>query len=242
MSKEMITAMSAAQRLGQSVAEVEALWKAGKLTGKKESSTLYLEKESVYAYSGIAEGKQNKKEVKPVDAKTKAAKKSTKNENETKAVAHTPTSKSDDSVHVEAPQESQASQERGGTDAEQTKGSETAEPQEQTSKKGATDEDADDVGKDGDEVGSEDAGVKLDPDMSLDDVMKYLFPGIQYMDKAVRALAVGGRKKCVKKYNTHDMKEVADMAYKMGKLAVYESMDSFQRKRPEKLAKAKAKA
>ena len=44
MSKEMITAISAAQRLGLTVKKVEALWKEKKIKGKKEFSQLYIEK------------------------------------------------------------------------------------------------------------------------------------------------------------------------------------------------------
>ncbi len=54
MSKEMITAIGVAQRLGVSVAEVETLWKEKKLKGTKDLGILDIDKDSLMAYSGFS--------------------------------------------------------------------------------------------------------------------------------------------------------------------------------------------
>jgi len=63
----------------------------------------------------------------------------------------------------------------------------------------------------------------------LDAVMKELFPGMKMISVAMRdaALKAPRCRQCM--YTKKEMVEVADMAYVKGKLAVYESMGEFKR-------------
>ncbi len=303
----MITAMSAAQRLKLSVAEVEALWEAGELKGKKEFSQLYVEKESVYAYSGLKEGKQSKKgagrkpnvmtfeatatylntdiagvkklveggvfevvegaggvrgpkeaqvkmykkELEKLDtfkgelggsevAEEETEEKSVNNENKDAKRKDNDTSAAmadDDTDESKASQPKEPSETRQ-TDTRATKGATTTEDETKSPKDESI---IPPEGKSADESNGSGDKISLDKEMSLDNVMKELFPGIQRLDKQLRDKALGKCKKCEVKYNEHDMKEVADISYKMGKLAVYESLSEFKRSKPEKLVKRKAK-
>lgn len=65
---------------------------------------------------------------------------------------------------------------------------------------------------------------------SIDDLMQKFFPGIQSLDENMIESMV---KKCEcdkPQFSRKDMREVADVAYMKGKLAVYESMGEFKRK------------
>ena len=62
----------------------------------------------------------------------------------------------------------------------------------------------------------------------LDAVMQELFPGIQRIDKARREEMVKMHEE--KAYTRMDMKDAVQIAYMRGKLAVYDSLESFERR------------
>ncbi len=62
----------------------------------------------------------------------------------------------------------------------------------------------------------------------LDAVMQELFPGIQRMEKAQREEMVRMHEE--KTYTKMDMRDAVQIAYMRGKLAVYDSLESFERR------------
>ena len=197
--KEMITAMGAAQRLQVSVAEVEALWKEGELKGKKEFSQLYIEKESLYAYSGLSEGRQSKKSAgrKPnvMTFEDAAAFLSTDMAGIKQLVEEGELEVVEGVGGVRGPREAMVKMYK-----KKLEGRESEKREERSVKR------------------KSEKGEESTP-----------FDAKKLAGKLFGEREVSGCESCKMVYNTHELKEVAGLAYKLGKLAVYESLHRFER-------------
>ena len=63
----------------------------------------------------------------------------------------------------------------------------------------------------------------------LDACMHELFEGMRCFSKEERTEKLGETEETRQQFSRHDMKEISDMAMKMGRLQVYESMATFER-------------
>jgi len=72
--------------------------------------------------------------------------------------------------------------------------------------------------------------VKKAEPFDLDAVMRDLFDGMQCFSKETRDALLAGSQDTSNLYSSQEMKQIVNMSMKMGRLQVYESMDTFSRR------------
>ena len=228
---EKISFISAAQRRGCSVEEIKQLVKDKKL---KEVSPGKVDKEALLALSGISPtGNQTKKSAskKPnvMTFEATAAYLNTDIAGVKELIEEGVLEVAEGVGGVKGPKEAQVKMYKkkleGREASAKKKDEEAMKPRNSTKDKKGRNEEDETI-----PLLDEEKGEEAPKPFDLDETMKKLFEGVQLLPKEVREAALGKCKKCEVKYNAHDLKEVADVAYKMGKLAVYESMSEFKRK------------
>ena len=245
---ETLSYIGAAQRLGTTIEEVKVLVKQKKL---KEVNPGQISKDSVYAFSGInPSGKQTKgtpgrkPSVMSIDdaadflSVSIAKIKQLVEEGELEIV--------EGAKGVRGVREAMVKmykKKMDGREEKVTPDENKEEPKrEQSVEEVETGEDAPDTGADTERSGScdeaacnddtEDAGEshknKENEGFSLDALMEELFPGIQRLPDFVRKAALAQKEE--KRYSKDEMREAVDIAYMRGRLSVYDSLHSFERR------------
>ena len=233
---ETVSFIAAAQRLGTSVEAVAELVRDGKLKQVKPGRITL---ESVYAYSGLnPDGNQTKKSPgrKPnvVDIKDAAVLLSV-SESEIKRLVEAGELEICEGANGKrGVRESLLKMYKKKIEDREEAVSQHANGQNKTKEEGNEQDTKDDEAgcnnepkpdRESDAAGEQES--EETEGFDLDAVMEELFPGIRRLDGFARKAAMAAQKR----FTRDDMAEAVDIAFMRGRLSVYDSLHSFERRR-----------